>query len=319
MRQGLPLLLLLLFLAAAVQPGVAQETLELPTYAPGDFWTYDVLFPGLDALLEELDENVTLTVEAELTSTIEGTEARDVGGTSVDVYNASQHAEFAVSGDVDLNLSGFPLSLEFTANITLDGSVYMTTAGLELVAANLAVEAVVVAEGETFAEANGTLVAEIEYTQDTWEFPLEVGSSGEEAFDAVGDAFATVTALDETMSLPASFNGSATFVHEVERAESVEVPAGTFDTLVINTTIEEETEVLGHMLTYWSAQAGGPVKRDVISEGEIVASLELTDYRYRAAERLSILGLDAVYWIPIGVGAVVVVVVILRLAMRGRA
>ncbi len=223
-----------------------------------------------------------------------------------------------------MNVTFFDLILNatFEANLTLDGSVFLTEAGLEMVAAELEfeAEATITTEEGGFevaigADANGTLQAEFEYIEDTWEFPLEVGSQGQEALQVTGSAFVRATVLGNTTDTSTPLEANATFAHEVEGVDTVEVPAGTFDTLVINTTVEEDAEAVGYMLTYWSSEAGGPVKRDLFAEGQHVAALNLVEYRYRAAQRLTILGLDAIYWIPIGVGVAVIVAVLVRLTL----
>ncbi len=332
-----PLRLLTVVIALVItvvpsQQALAQEVIDLPTYTAGDFWRYEIRIPDISDLLEEEELiPVDLIFHANLTVMIEGVEEVDVNGETRSTYNSSQSLEIQVGGSAEISLGEEVTNVTFTGNVGLNASLYLDQDGLEPLKMQADAGVYLTLGIESFGfdipapvEANGTAELVLEYTRDTWDFPLEVGNRGEEEFRGTGTAYGEFTLLGETTGNGSSFHSNATVIREVEREETVDVSAGTFRTLVVKTTVQWEDEgapttVPGWELVYWSSQAGAPVKREVYNEtGGLQAELNLTDHRYQTAERLSILGLDIIYWIPIGIGVAVVVAVLVLLARRAR-
>ncbi len=177
---------------------------------------------------------------------------------------------------------------------------------------NTSLEAELTAEIEDFislpVSGTGDFEVEFEYGTDTWSFPYELGKEGSEAFQAAGMLHFEFNLLGNITVFSSDVSANGTFIHDAVKEEAVTVGAGTFSTLVVNTTVEPEdsdfppevTLILGSQLTYWASEVGAPVKREILDgSGETLVEFSLTSYRYQAAERLTILGLDVVYWIPI--------------------
>lgn len=316
-----------LFLTIPAQSALAQEMVEQPVYAPGDFWTYDASSPVIQEVLDELGETAgDVEVNFEFTVRVEGTEDRDIGGSTVTVYNVTYIVEVSASGSGEFTLDSNTTNITLSSTASSEVSAYLDRDGLEILQAQGTFEFVVNATtkdggGEVTIgfEGNGTLAVTTVYDIDTWSFPLQEGNQGREESRSTGEAsfLSEFLGINETQSL----SSNVTALYKVEGNTSVTVPSGTFDTLVVNSTFEDEQGVPapGYELAYWSSHAGGPVKMESYDGlGQQVAVFNLTAYRYQATERLTILGLDAIYWIPIGVGSAVLVgVVVWFLTRRG--
>lgn len=313
-RSILPLVLLsllLLPLSATVQ---AQDALELPTYAPGDFWTYDLAVPQLLEALEEL-EDFDLEVEVTLTHTVQGTTEIQVDEDSRQVYEVDSVLTVVIEGSGVFDLFDDPADLTVSGRIYVNSTLYQDVEGLELLQADVEVSGLlfVTTEAEGFQQAfqvelSGTVNLTVAYTADTWVFPLEVDQEGQEAFAVTGTAsFLVKIALLEDLETEAEVDETGVFQRRVDRQESVLVPAGTFDTWVVNTTTtpgDPTGPEAGWELAYWSGATGAPVKQEFYDpQGEQVASMNLTSYRYQAAE-LRILGLP-----PVVFGSILAVVI----------
>lgn len=327
MRHGMHFVVIMLVFSLFVvtAPAGGQASMDRPTYTAGDFWAYDL------ALLTPIEfpnnTSAQFTLSGNSTVTIEGSEARTIGGETRSVYNAS-HA-LRVSAVASLQGTGVPLfnNTTFTFVLSVNETVYLNPDGLESLERWSAFDVGAMVELELgdgkatfpFMVANGTAEFSLNYTADTWDFPLTVGKKGEERFTATGQGFVqfqilnlTTLALGPVTSEPAPivFNGTSSF--EVLGEESVTVPVGTFMTLVVESTpVEMGMPANGSTLTYWSSTVGAPVRYTVTNEtGDEVVELALTSYRYQVTESLSILGLDVVVAIPILVGIAAVAIIL---------
>ena len=338
MRHGMHFAILMfvfsLFVVAA--PAGGQASMERPTYTAGDFWAYDLNLPT------EIDLPENTTVEIDLTGdsrvTIQGSEMRTIRGEVRSVYEATHALQVSAEGSVSIELFGEFINATFTATVTADETAYLDTEGLEVwerhteFALNVSAE-LEVAPGvslSTSIEANGTVEMALNYTTNTWGFPLTVGQTGEEGFNATGTSFFRFPVFNitdplnvtyDSISAPIAFDGTTSF--EALREETITVPAGQFTTIVVaNTPRTEETPIPlnASALAYWSGAVGAPVRYAATNEtGEVQVEFVLTSYRYQVAESLSILGLDIAVAIPILVGiAAVAVILVIVLGRRRR-
>lgn len=332
MRSLAPLAVLLaLSLVIVSASAQTEEALEAPVYAPGDFWEYELDLPESLSLEEELETNVT--VEASLRWTVqERTEL---------TLNATTHEVYRIEGVLQVDVTGsseIPSDSESSSTVTVSGTVtanhtvYVAVEGLEV----LRIEAefsgsVTISYGEDSTSSFGaTLVvigsanATFSYAEDTWAFPLEEGQQGREAFQVTGDVHAVLDlpAPLEDLVFDEDFDGPGTFERRVEARESVSVPAGTFDTWVVNTTMASDdnaTDVgVGFERAYWADAAGAPVQRTFYDdEGQEAARLNLTSYHYAARAGFTILGVEAIVFFP-AVAAVAVAAVVAFFLIRRR-
>ncbi|MFQ5553427.1 MAG: hypothetical protein ACE5EW_06885 [Thermoplasmata archaeon] len=330
MRLGMHFAVLLLVVAMflVTAPASGQLSVERPTYTAGDSWVYELnLLTDLD-----LPENTTaeFTLTGTSTVTIQRSMMRNIGGAVRDVYEATHVLEASAVGSVSLEFFNTTTNATFTATATVDETAYLDTAGLEVwerqtefslnVSADLEVSPGVTVT--TSIDANGTVDMVLNYTTNTWGFPLAVGNTGEEAFSANGWSYFEATLLGNTTSMGSAlaFNGTSSF--EAVREQTITVDAGQFETVVVaNTPGTSETPVPTNIstLAYWSSAVGAPVRYTVTNEtGEEQVELALTGYRYQAGG-LSILGLPAEIAIPILVGiAAVAIILVVVLGRRRR-
>ncbi|MFQ6013063.1 MAG: hypothetical protein ACE5LS_05410 [Thermoplasmata archaeon] len=318
-------LLVALFLVAA--PAGGQASVGLPTYTAGDFWTYDL------ALLAPLDlpENTSaaFTLAGNSTVTIQESEMRSIGGEIRSVFQATHALRASAVGSASIAFFDETTNATFTAVASVDETVYLDTEGLEVwerhteftldASVDLEIGGVTVS---TSIEANGTVDLILNYTVNTWNFPLTVGNTGEERVNATGSSFFQLTFLDDvnTSSTPLAFNATSSF--EALSEETIDVPAGSFTTVVVaNTPVAEEPLMPTNVTTlaYWSGAVGAPVRYVVTNEtGEAQVELVLTSYRYQAAESISILGLDIAVALPILVGVAAVAIILAVVLGRRR-
>ncbi len=336
MRHGMHFVLLLivvaLFLVAA--PAGGQASLERPTYTAGDFWAYDLNLPTEIELPENTTVDIDLTGSS--TVTIQGSEMRTIRGEVRSVYQATHALELSAEGSVSIELFGEFINATFTATVTADETAYLDTEGLEVWERHTEFTLNVSAEMEvapgvsvsTSIEANGTVEMALNYTTNTWGFPLTVGQTGEEGFNATGTSFFRFPVFNITDSLnvtydsisePIAFNGTTSF--EAIREETVTVPAGTFTTVVVASEPTEAGAMIStnaSLVAYWSSAVGAPVRYAVTNEtGAVQVEFVLTSYRYQVAE-LSILGLPVAVAIPILVGIAAVAIILAIVLGRRR-
>ncbi len=316
---------LLSFVTIAPQTAVGQSVIELPIYAVGDFWTYEIILAPLADIVGE-EEIAGLSVGGNITITIQALEDAEIEGESVSVYNASHSLDFQVRGSADLTIGEISAGFSVFGSATMEGSLLLRQEGLEPLRAESDTSAILNLTTDispvpfTAGSVTGTQEVTIKYTHDSWAFPLETGDAGEERFRSTGQGGLQLILLGNTTDFPFSYSLNGTVQYLAQDEEEVTVPAGTFGTLVVNSTLKDEDgQQLGYELAYWSSSAGAPVKRDMFSTGgELITALNLTDHRYQEAERLTILGLDVIYWIPIAAGVAVIVVVLLLIARRSK-
>ncbi len=169
---------------------------------------------------------------------------------------------------------------------------------------------------------SGSMEVTIDYVADSWSFPYELGNVGSEEFRATGSSSFQFT-FDNTTESSTDVSANGTMNYEAIREETVTVGAGTFSTLVVNTTVGpgdddfpvELALAIGPQISYWASAVGAPVKQQMLdTSGEVIVEFNLASYRYQAAARLTILGLDVIYWIPIVavIAGGVIIVVFLR-------
>lgn len=330
MRHGMHFAVLLLVFALLVvsAPAGGQSNVERPTYATGDFWAYD-----LNLLTEfEFPENVTATFDlgGNSTLTIQGSEMRNIRGEVRSVYRATHALEIGAEGSVSIDLFGNVTNATFTATIAADETLYLDTDGLEVWERHTEIVLSVSADLEvtpgvsvtTAIDANATIEMAMNYTTNTWGFPITVGQTGVETFNATGTSFFQATLLGNTTSQSSDLAFNATSSFEALREETVTVPAGQFSTVVVAATPgTEETPIPTNIsaLAYWSGAVGAPVRFAATNEtGEEQVEFVLTNYRYQVAESLSILGLDIAVAIPILVGIAVVAIILAVVLGRRR-
>ena len=336
MRHGMHFAILLLVFALSIvsAPASGQSSVERPTYTAGDFWAYD-----LNVLAEfEFPENTTATFDlsGNSTLTIQGSEMRNIRGEVRSVYRATHALRIGATGSVSIDLFGSVTNATFSALISADETAYLDTEGLEVwerhteFALNVSVE-LEVSPGvfSISTEANGTIEMAMNYTTNTWSFPLTVGQTGEEAFNATGTSFFRSPVYNitdplnvtyDSISAPIAFNATTSF--EALREETITVPAGTFTTVVVASTPgTAETPIPTNIsaLAYWSGAVGAPVRYAATNEtGEEQVEFVLTSYRYQVAESLSILGLDIAVAIPLLVGIAIVAIILTIVLGRRR-
>ncbi|MDX1534659.1 MAG: hypothetical protein R3291_03465, partial [Thermoplasmata archaeon] len=267
MHFAIVLLVFALFLASA--PAGGQSSMERPTYAAGDFWAYD-----MNVLTEfEFPENVSATFDlgGNATLTIQGSEMRNIRGDLRSVYRATNVVEIGASGSVSLDFAGNLTNATFSAAITADQTLYLDTEGLEVweqqaeFAVNVSAE-LELAPGVTFSlsiEANGTADLALNYTTDTWGFPITVGQTGEEHFNVTASTYFEATFLGNTTSAGSDVAFEAASTFEALREETVTVEAGQFTTVVVSMrpgTEETPLPTNATILAYGSAAAGAPVR-----------------------------------------------------------
>lgn len=333
MRHGMhySVLLLMFALFLVTAPAGGQASMERPTYTAGDFWAYDVNLPTSEIELPDIGTfDIDLTGDSTLT--IQGSEMRTIRGEDRSVYRAPLALELSAEGRVSIDFLGQFINATFTASVTADGTVYLDKEGLEVweldtefalnVSADLEVSPGV--SVSTSIEANGTVEMAMDYTSNTWGFPLTVGQTGEEGFNATGTTFFQLTPPPpgEVTSESGEIAFDATSSFEALREETITVPAGQFSTIVVaNTPGTGELPIPVNLstLAYWSSAVGAPVRYAATNEtGDVQAEFVLTSFRYQAAE-LSILGLPVAVAIPILVGiAAVAVILVVGLGRRRR-
>ncbi|MEE9236880.1 MAG: hypothetical protein V3U52_03750 [Thermoplasmata archaeon] len=332
---GLALLVVISILAGSSQTAEGQVIIELPSYSEGDFWTYETLLPSLAVLPDGEGVGIDIELHGNLTIRIEGLEQVDIGGSVREVYNTSQSLDVEARGALAISFGNVTTDATFSGSITLNASIYLDREGLEplRIVSELKVDLGATVESPGFevtlpVEANGTLAAMMEYTNDNWTFPLGVGQRGEEEFRMTGEGYVQVAAFGNTSESSESLEANGTLLHHAEGEKSLDVPAGTFGTLVVNSTLELEEGLLplailpgaaGYELAYWSSEVGAPVRREMYNDvGELQAELSLTAYRYQSAEFLTVLGLRIIHWVGIIVAAAVAVAVLVLIMTRQR-
>ncbi len=331
MRNVAGLTILFFFLLVAVSPltALAQQTIERPTYVAGDSWTYDVVLGELPEFNETEDIVLNVEVSGTYTVTIEGLEEVSIGGTSVMAYNASRVFTLRIVGTVGIPLEDPPIDASVSGNVTVSDTVYMAQAGLEILSADtlleIDMELSALVEGLPLTlplMGSGSMEVTIDYVADSWSFPYELGNVGSEEFRATGSSSFQFT-FDNTTESSTDVSANGTMNYEAIREETVTVGAGTFSTLVVNTTVGpgdddfpvELALAIGPQISYWASAVGAPVKQQMLdTSGEVIVEFNLASYRYQAAARLTILGLDVIYWIPIVavIAGGVIIVVFLR-------
>lgn len=327
---GLTILFLFVLVAASPMTALAQQVIERPGYATGDFWTYEVVLREIPELNETEDIVLNIAVTGNYTVTIQGLESVDIGGESVMAYNASRVLTFEIDGTVGIPLEDPPIDTSVSGTISVNDKVYMAQDGLEILMVNTSMEIDLelsaLDEGVQLTlplMGSGSTEMTVDYVTDSWSFPYELGNTGSERFRTTGNSHFQFTLFGNTTESSAGVSANGTMIYEAVREETVTVGAGTFSTLVVNTTVEPEDDdlpveialAIGPQLSYWASQVGAPVKQEIRDgSGETVVEFNLISYRYQAAERLTILGLDVIYWIPIVavIAGGVIVVVILR-------
>ncbi|MEE9181112.1 MAG: hypothetical protein V3U33_00890 [candidate division NC10 bacterium] len=330
MRHGMHYAVLMLVFALFVvtAPAGGQASMERPTYTAGDFWAYDLVLPTEIDLPENTTVDIDLTGDSRVT--IQGSEMRTIRGEARSVYEATHALEVSAEGSVSIDFLGEFINATFTATVTADETAYLDMEGLEVwerhtefvlnVSAQLEVSPGVTVS--TSIEANGTVEMAMEYTTNTWGFPLTVGQTGEEGFNATGTSFFQLTFFDNTTSESGEIAFDATSSFEALREETITVPAGQFSTIVVaNTPGPEETPLPVNVstLAYWSSAVGAPVRYAATNEtGEVQVEFVLSSYRYQVAESLSILGLDIAIAIPILVGIAAVAIILAIVLSRRR-
>ncbi len=331
---GLTVLFLLALVTVSPMAALAQQTIERPNYTPGDFWRYEVLLGEIPSFNETEDIVLDIDVTGTYTVTIDGLEELDIDGEATMAYDVSRSFELAVEGVVEIPLEGFPINASVSGNVTVTDSSYMAQEGLEVLtmdtSAELDITLTTEFEGiEASLSLTGTATSELafDYVTNTWSFPYELGNEGTQESLATGTTYFQLTFFDNTTQSSEDVSANVTYTHEAVREETVTVGAGTFSTLVVNTTVAPEGDDLplevslisGSQLSYWSSQVGAPVKQEILDDsGDVILELNLISLKYQVAERLSILGVDIVYWIAIiaVVAGVVVLVVVLRIRRR---
>jgi hypothetical protein len=304
--------------------------MERPTYTTGDSWAYDLNLPAPEI---ELPENTTLDgfdLSGSSTLTIQGSEMRTIRGEVISVYQATHALEASAEGSVSLEFFGEFINATFSAIVSADETLYLGTEGLEVWERHTEFDLNVSADLEvspgvsvtTSIEANGTVEMAMDFATNTWGFPLTVGQSGEEGFNATGTTFFQLSFLGNQTSESGAIAFDATSSFEGLREETITVPAGQFTTIVVaNTPGTEETPIPVNVsaLAYWSSTVGAPVRYAATNEtGDVQVEFVLTSYRYQAAE-LSILGLPVAVAIPILVGiAAVAIILVIVLGRRRR-
>ncbi len=319
------LLVFALFLVTA--PAGGQASMERPTYTAGDFWAYKINLPTEIDLPENTSVEIDLTGSSTLT--IQGSEMRNIRGEVRSVYQVTHVLELSAEGSVSIDLFGEFINATLTATVTAEETAYLDTEGLEVWERQTEFDLNVSAELEvapgvsvsTSIEANGTVEMALDYTTNTWGFPLTVGQTGEQGFNATGTTFFQLTFLGNVTSESGDFAFDATSSFEALREETITVPAGQFTTIVVaNTPGTEDTPLPVNVstLAYWSSAVGAPVRYAATNEtGEVQVEFVLTSYRYQVAE-LSILGLPVAVAIPILVGIAVVAIILAIVLGRRR-
>ncbi|MFQ5908657.1 MAG: hypothetical protein ACE5JE_07530 [Thermoplasmata archaeon] len=330
MRLGMhyTVLLLVFALFLVTAPAGGQASMERPTYTAGDFWVYNLILPTE----VELPENATVTIDLAGSSrlTIQGSEMRNIRGDLRSVYQATHALELSAEGSASIEFFGEFINATFTATVTVDETAYLDTEGLEVWERHTEFDANVsadleVAPGATVATsiaANGTVEMAMNYTTNTWGFPLTVGKTGEEGFNTTGTTHFQFTLLGNQTSESGEIAFDAVSSFEALREETITVPAGEFTTIVVASTPgtgEIPIPVNLSTLSYWSSTVGAPVRYAATNEtGDVQVEFVLTGYRYQATE-LSILGLPAAVAIPILVGiAAVAIILVVVLGRRRR-
>ena len=330
MRHGMhfALLMLVFSLFVVTAPASGQASMERPTYTAEDFWAYDLNLPTEIDLPENTTVDINLTGDSRVT--IQGSEMRTIRGEVRSVYEATHALQVSAEGTVSLDIFGEFINATFTATVTVDETAYLDMEGLEvwerLTEFDLNVSAELeVAPGTsllTSIEANGTVEMALNYTTNTWGFPLTVGQTGEEGFNATGTTFFQLTFFGDSTSESGEIAFDATSSFEALREETITVPAGQFSTIVVaNTPGTEGTPVPVNVstLAYWSSAVGAPVRYAATNEtGAVQVEFVLTNYRYQVAESLSILGLDIAVAIPLLVGIAVVAIILAIVLGRRR-
>lgn len=327
---GLTALFLLVIVAASPMTALAQQVIERPSYAAGDSWTYDVVLREIPELNETEDLVLNVNVTGLYTITIEGLEEVEIGGESVMAYNATRVLEITISGTVEIGSEEFSVDASVSGTVTVNDQLYMAQEGLEILTIDTSLEidiemSAIVEDIELTLPVigSGSTEGTIDYVADSWSFPYELGDEGSEEASTMGSSSFEFTFFGNTTESSGEFSSNSTMMYEAVSEETVTVGAGTFDTLVVETKVGPEDDelpvevalVIGPQLSYWASHVGAPVKQEILdSSGTVIVEFNLTSYRYQAAERLTILGLDVIYWIPIVavIAGGVIVVVFLR-------
>lgn len=267
---------LLGILLAASAATASGATLDRPSWSTGDFWTYrtnTTLTPGL---------NLTGTA----TSTVAGTLATDVGGSTVDALRVLLSGSGTASGIVS-TLSG---------NVSVQGSWILTgeerfePADLHPVYSllDLSVNGTYLGLVPFSIRVQNTTTFQI--LADRWQYPLPVGGNGSllVGLDFLQDVYGFGgTTLHE--------NGTARWSlrFNLGDATSMGTSAGTF-------TAYPEVEIWpdGSQERVWYApQVGNDVRTETWDAGgNLTSETALVSYRYQALETPTFLGLTAVQW-----------------------
>ncbi len=330
MRHGMHFVVIMLAFALFVvtAPAGGQASMERPIYTAGDFWAYDLKLPSPEIELPDIG-TVDIDLTGESRVTIQGSGTRTIRGEVRNVHEATHALELSAEGSVSIELFGEFINATFTATVTADETAYLDTEGLEVWERHTEFTLNVSAELEvapgvsvsTSIEANGTVEMALNYTTNTWGFPLTVGQTGEEGFNATGTTFFQLTFPGNTTSESGEIAFDATSSFEALREETITVPAGQFTTIVVaNTPGTEGTPIPLNVstLAYWSSAVGAPVRYAATNEtGEVQVEFVLTSYRYQVAE-LSILGLPVAVAIPLLVGIAAVAIILAIVLGRRR-
>jgi hypothetical protein len=279
-----------LAVVCAALAGRGSATADRPLYARGDSWTYRT----------NLTETLNLSFSGNTTL-----EAGDVGDRFVQGEVVSTLELFLSGGGTFAG--GFPGFGTVRGNWTIVGTDWWETQAWKPVRSFVRI----VADGElrngptaipvTFELVNETTKRIV---SDDWPWPIDSGATG------------SLTARwNASENLTVQFQGSPPQSNETRldavlatdfsavRTEAVTVPAGTFDTEVIREAGPEG----GYRMRWYAAKVGNDVREeDFNGTGSMVATSELTAYRYAAGESI-----PSFPWLPALVAALGVVVVVL--------
>ncbi len=277
------LLALLLVVAPAAASGASVDR---PSWTEGDFWTYRTntsLTPGL-----------YLTGTA--TSTVAGTQATAVDGSTVDAFRVILSGSGTAAGIV-------PTS---SGNVSVQGTWILTgeerfePANLHPVYSLLDLS------------VNGTYLSVVPFSirvqntttfrilSDGWTYPLPVGGNGslEVGYDFVQDVYGIGGA-----TFHQNGTGHWALGFSLGPPTSVATPAGTFTAYP-----EVETWPDGTSERAWyDPHVGNDVRTETFDAGgNRTSETSLVGYRYQALEPATFLGLTLTDWAVVGVAAVAV-------------
>ncbi|MGQ9469375.1 MAG: hypothetical protein ACUVTD_06065 [Nitrososphaerales archaeon] len=270
-RKILAISLILSMIPSAILVSYVSAQAQKPSYSIGNKWEYRIEY--LDS---EISGTITREIVEELSVTID---AEEYECFKIKVWQLVQIDE---------------------TNSSLDMNLYLLKSDLSVVKSDF----------ELVQGGNIQQITNITYSPPLKEiiFPMDVGD--------IWWANATKTETVEFPPLPHPFNGPFTKTSQfsqnfsVVRRETVTVPAGTFDTFVI----EYETPDVIYE-EYYSSMAGGSVRESVYDKSwNEKIRIVLIDYNYAPPGGL----IDWWIWLVIGIVAVVIVVSAIFLIRRGK-